>query len=118
MIVKDAGIGLAITLAVTAVLWVVWGPAVLATAIGFGVLATVIHVAASALLQSALDDSFGRLMSRWAMGMGLRLVGVALFAVAVVAMRDRFQPAPSAIAYLGVLLPLMGLEMNLLRKRL
>ena len=82
MIVKDAGIGLAITLAVTAVLWVVWGPAVLATAIGFGVL------------------------------------GVALFAVAVVAMRDRFQPAPSAIAYLGVLLPLMGLEMNLLRKRL
>jgi hypothetical protein len=116
--VKDAGVGIAITVLVTAALWQIWGDVALVPALTFGSLATAIHVAASALLQSALDESFGRAMSRWAMGMGLRLIGVALFAAAVILMRDRFPPAPSAIAYLGVLLPLMGLEMNLLRKRL
>jgi len=112
---KDAGIGIAITVVVSALVWLVWDPsAVMATA-AFGLLATAIHVAAVALLKSGLKQSFGTLMWRWAMGMGLRLVGVGLFAVAVTVQGDRFPPIPTAIGYVGVLLPLMLSEMRLIR---
>ena len=54
-------------------------------------------------------------MRRWAMGMGLRLGGIVLFVVAVVADRALFPPVPSAAGYLGVLIPLLFLEARLLR---
>ena len=49
------------------------------------------------------------------MGMGLRLMGVGVFAVAVTIQGDRFPAIPSAIGYVGVLLPLMVSEMRLIR---
>ncbi len=112
---KDAGLGILISMAVSGLVWVLWDVSgALPTAV-FGLLATAIHVAAVALLKSGLKHSFGMLMWRWSMGMGLRLIGVGLFAVAVTVQGDRFPVIPSAIGYIGVLLPLMVSEMRLIR---
>ncbi len=54
-------------------------------------------------------------MARWGMGMGLRLLGVMLFAAAVLANRELFPPLPTAFGYLGVLLPLLFMEARLVR---
>ncbi len=112
---KDLGIGLGITAVVAGLLWFLWSPSVVLPAVAFGILATLIHVAAVALLKSGLKRPFGILMWRWVMGMGLRLAGVALFAVAVYAAGDTFPAIPTAIGYVGVLLPLMWTEMRLIR---
>ncbi len=112
---KDAGVGILITMAVSGLVWAIWDVSwALPTAV-FGLLATAIHVAAVALLKSGLKQSFGMLMWRWSMGMGLRLMGVGVFAVAVTIQGDRFPAIPSAIGYVGVLLPLMVSEMRLIR---
>jgi len=113
--VKDAGIGVLITMVVSGLVWAFWGADGALPAAVFGLLATAIHVAADALLKSGLKQSFGMLMWRWTMGMGLRLMGVGLFAVAVTVQGDRFPAIPSAIGYVGVLLPLMVSEMRLIR---
>jgi len=116
--VRDAAVGLLLTAAVTGVLWIAWGWVGVPPGLVFGGLATVLHVLAVALLRSALDAPFGKLMLRWVGGMALRLAGVVVFALAVLTKESLFPALPTAIAYLGVLLPLMATEMNLLRKRL
>jgi hypothetical protein len=55
------------------------------------------------------------MMIRWGWGMGLRLLGVVLFAVAVLIRPDIFPPLPTAFAYIGVLIPLLFAETRLLR---
>jgi hypothetical protein len=102
-------------MAVSGLVWAVWDFSVVLPAATFGLLATVIQVVAVALLKSGLKQSFGKLMWRWSMGMGLRLVGVGLFAVAVTLHGDRFPAIPTAIGYVGVLLPLMLSEMRIIR---
>jgi hypothetical protein len=42
--------------------------------------------------------------------MGLRLGGVVLLMVAVVVRRDLFDPLPTALGFLGVLIPLLFFE--------
>ncbi len=112
---RDALIGIALTALITGVVWVFWGSSAIMPTAVFGLLAAGIHVAAVALLKSGLRQSFGTLMWRWSMGMGLRLIGVVLFAVAVTLQGDRFPAIPTAIGYVGVLLPLMLTEMRLIR---
>jgi drug/metabolite transporter (DMT)-like permease len=112
---KDVGVGLALTVGVTGVLYLVWGPDAVMPGAVFGLLATVISVVAVALLRRGLRGTYAQTMARWAMGMGLRLVGVLLFVVAVTWRRDMFPPLPTAIGYLGVLIPLLFYEMRLLR---
>lgn len=109
---RDFGLGLTLTGVVTVVAWLIWGAGVLVAAVVFGLVATLIHTLAVALLRSSLEGPLKRLLKRWAMGMGLRLMGVALFGVAVYLREDLFPAVPTAVAFLGVLLPLMLSEMK------
>jgi hypothetical protein len=47
--------------------------------------------------------------------MGLRLAGVAALAAAIVIDRTVFPPLPSALGFLGVLVPLLFLEVRWVR---
>lgn len=109
------GSGMGLTALVTAMLWWAWGREALVPGITFGLLATVIQLVAVAVVRPAMSQPFGRLIARWGLGMGFRLVGVVLFAVAVVIDRRLFPPLPTAFGYLGVLLPLLYTETRFLR---
>jgi hypothetical protein len=106
---------LVLTLAATAVSGLIWGREALLPAASFGLLATLIHLSAVALLKPGLKGSLNKLMARWAMGLGLRLVGVVIFAVVVLVERELFPPLPAAIGFVGVMLPLLFSEMRLIR---
>lgn len=108
-------LGLGLTAAVTAVLVVAWGRAALIPGIAFGTLATGIQWIAWRAVRPVLEGPFARVMSRWGIGMGLRLGGVLAFALAVVADRELFPPLPTAFGYLGVVVPLLFLETRWLR---
>ncbi len=112
---RDAGIGIALTGAMSGLTWAIWDTSAVLPTVVFGALATIIHVISAAMLKRGLKESFGNLMVRWSMGMGFRLLGVGVFAVAVMLQADRFPALPSAIGYIGVLLPLMVSEMRLIR---
>ena len=113
---RDLGVGILLTAGVTAALFLVWGQEALLPGAVFGLLAAGISAAAVALLKPALRSEFGAALARWGMGMALRLVGVGLFVLAVVWEPERFPALPTAIAYIGVLIPLLFYEMRLLRK--
>ena len=81
----------------------------------FGVLATIIQLLAVLLVRPVMEAPFQDLLLRWGIGMGLRLVGVGLFVVAVLWSRDIFPPLPTAFAYLGVLVPLLFTEIRLIK---
>jgi hypothetical protein len=108
-----AGVGL--TAVVTGALVLAWGSAALVPGVAFGLLATAIQLAAVAVLRPVLAQPFPRVMARWGIGMALRLGGVVLFAVAALVNRELFPPLPAALAYLGVLLPLLFTEMRFAR---
>ncbi len=112
---RDLGFGILLTVVVTALMVLAWGREALIPGLSFGLLATAIHVAAVALLKPALTGSYGKLMSRWGMGMGLRLVGVGMFALAVLREPQLFPALPTAVGYLAVLIPLLFFETRLLR---
>lgn len=111
----ELALGLGLTATITAVVWVVWGTVAAEAAAGFGLLATVLHSVAVALLKPALRGTTKKLLGRWAAGMGLRLLGVVVFAVLVMTQRELVPPLPAAIGFAGVLLPLLFSEMRLLR---
>lgn len=108
-------VGGALTAVVTLVLWAVFGSQAIVAALVFGGLAVVIQLASHAIVKPKLEGSFGQLMGRWGIGMGLRLAGVVLFVVAVLWRRDWFPPLPAAFGYLGVLIPLLFMETRIVR---
>ena len=107
--------GVALTAVAAVLSGLIWGREALLPAISFGLLATLIHVTSVALLKPGLRGSFNKLMKRWAMGLGLRLVGVVIFAVVVFVQRDLFPALPAMVGFVGVLLPLLFSEMRLIR---
>jgi hypothetical protein len=107
--------GLALTVVVTAVLYAAWGRAALVAGVTFGALATAIQVGAVALVRPVVGAPFAAFIKRWGVGMGLRLLGVVIFVVAVSVDRQRFPPLATAFGYLGVLLPLLFTETRFLR---
>lgn len=112
---KDLGLGLVLTAVVTGVMYLVWGSEALVPGLTFGLVAAVMNALAVALLKPSLEGAYAKLMARWGMGMGLRLFGVALFTLAVVREPELFPALPTAIGFVGVLLPLLFYEMRLLR---
>jgi hypothetical protein len=108
-------LGLALTAVVTAIIVLAFGREALIPGLVFGGLATVIQMVAVSLVRPAVDGPLKSLMKRWGIGMGLRLLGVILFLVAVLVSRDIFPPLPTAIAYLGVLVPLLFTEIRLIK---
>jgi len=113
--VKALRLGLVLTATVTALLVWAFGRVVLLPALLFGGVATAIQVVASVLLRRAAGQPFERLLKAWGLGMGLRMLGVMLFLGAVLADRTIFPPLPTALAFVGVLIPLMFSDLRTIR---
>jgi len=113
--VKALRLGLVLTATVTALLVWGFGRVVLLPALLFGGVATAIQVVASVLLRRAAGQPFERLLKAWGLGMGLRMFGVMLFLGAVLADRTIFPPLPTALAFVGVLIPLMFSDLRTIR---
>jgi len=112
---KGLGLGAVLTAGVSAILYIVWGRPALLPAWVFGSIATTIQVTAVALVRPAYTGETGRLLKRWGIGMLLRGLGILLVAVAVSLDPAHFLPLPTAFAFLGVLVPLLFLEVRLVR---
>jgi hypothetical protein len=108
-------VGLALTGLVTATLVLGFGEAAWVPGIAFGGLATAIQLVAVLVVKPVMSAPLRDMMLRWGVGMGLRLLGVVLFAVAVLIRSDIFPALPSAFGYIGVLIPLLFLEIRLLK---
>jgi hypothetical protein len=109
------GVGLALTAVMTAVLVAGFGRGALLAAVVFGLMGTAIQVTSAALVQPAARGEFTRLIRRWGIGMGLRLAGIVAFGLASWRIPAQFPPLPTALAYLGVVVPLLFLEIRFLR---
>jgi hypothetical protein len=113
---QTAGLGVALTI-VVALLWrAVWGPSAMVAAGVFGATATVIQVVAMLVAGPKIGQGdFPGLLKRWAVGTGLRIAGVVAVVVAADRARERFQPLPTALGYLAVLVPLLFFEVRRFR---
>lgn len=107
--------GLALTMLVTAALWGIWGREALVPGIVFGLLATALQALAARTAESALDRPVREFARRWAAGIGLRMVAILAFVILVAFWRETFPPLPSAFGLLGVLVPLLFMEIRLAR---
>ena len=96
-------------------LYLGFGAQALLPALAFGGTATGIQIVATRLLKRAERSPLPGFMRSFAAGAGLRFVGVLLVAVAVMARRDLFPPLPTALAFLGVMIPLLFMEIRLAR---
>ena len=112
---KGLGIGIALTLLVTGLLYLGWGSDAVLPALVFGLIATAIQVVSVALVRPAFAGETARLLKRWGAGMLLRLLGVALVAILATVDQTHFPPLPTALGFLGVLVPLLFLEVRLVR---
>jgi hypothetical protein len=106
---------MALTALVTGLLYMGWGREALLPALVFGLVATAIQVVSVALVRPAFSGETVRLLKRWGLGMLLRGLGVVLVAVAVTLDQAHFPPLPTAFGFLGVLVPLLFLEVRLVR---
>jgi hypothetical protein len=113
--VRLVGWGLGLTAGLAGIGWDVWGREAVVPIVAFGLLATAIQLAAVAALRRGMDAPFRVLVTRWSLGVGLRLTGIVIFAVAVVMDREMFPPLPSALGYLGVVVPLLFMETRFLK---
>ena len=110
-------------LILTAALWtavvtlvvLVWGTLLLEPAALMGALAGAIHLAAVAVIRPVMNDEFKVIMTRFLIGMGMRLGGAFVWGVLAVTRTEIFPPLPTAVAYLGVLIPLLFMEIRFLK---
>lgn len=107
--------GVVLTAVVSALLVWGFGRAALMPALVFGGLATAVQLAAARFLRRAAGKPFEQLLKAWGLGMVLRMAGMFLFLGAVLADRTLFPPLPTALAYVGVLIPLMFSDLRTIR---
>jgi hypothetical protein len=100
---------------VTALLVVVWGRVALVPGVLMGLLATAIQWAATRRLRRDFHGATPEFLRAMGTGMALRMLGVVLMLVVIVADRGRFPPLPTALGFLGVVVPLLFLEVRLVR---
>ena len=105
--------GAVCTLVVSGLALAIWGPGAVIGAATFGAVATGLQLLAAQLMArtgkpAALDH-----LTVYVIGVFLRLLGVVLFGVAVALDRGTFRPWPTALGYLGTILPLLYLETKL-----
>ena len=113
---RTALVGIALTALLSAICLLVWGSRAVVPCASFGLVATGIQVGAGTVIRTGgVPAAFSLFVARWAAGMGLRVAGIVLVAIAVVAGRETFAPLPTAIGFLGVLIPLLFLEARSLR---
>lgn len=104
--------GLLLTGVVTTLLHIAFGHAAMLPAAVFGALATAIQVGASGARSRAEPGGVDRSAQAFAVGFGLRLLGVVVMTVAILARRDLFPPLPTALGFLGVTIPLLFMEIR------
>jgi hypothetical protein len=107
--------GVLLTAAVTGGLVAGFGPEALIPGVSFGLLATAIQLAATRWLVAARGQPFAGLVRALGYGMGLRFAGVFAFLVAALAAPALFPPLPTALAYVGVLVPLLFSDLRTVR---
>jgi len=112
---RTVGSGLALTILVTAVLVAVWGRESLVPGITFGLLATALQTLAVGTVTPALDKPMRDFTRRWAAGIGLRMSAILVFTALVALWPETFPALPSAFGLLGVLVPLLFMEIRLAR---
>lgn len=112
---RTVGRGVALTLVVTALLSLVRGPSVIMAVAAMGLLATGIQVVATRKLRASMLGTNHQFFVAVGSGMALRLAGVAAMAVATVVAPTQFPLLPTALGFLGVLVPLLFLEVYLIR---
>lgn len=110
-----AALGLVLTAAIALGLALLLGPVALLPAAVFGGVATAIQLAAVRVLGRAWQGSTTEFFKGVGAGMALRLLGVVLMALAIILDRAHFPPIPTAAGFLGVLLPLLFLEVRFVR---
>ena len=93
----------------------IWGAQAALAAGSFAALALAIQVTAIGLMQPVRQAPPRQFIKRWGIGMGLRLLGVVAIALAAGLDPVHFPPLPTAIGFLGVLLPLLLFEVRLVR---
>lgn len=108
-------LGLALTVVLAALLFVGFGPGAVVPALLLGALATAIQAGAGQAMRGATALPYSAFLKRYGMGMGLRLLGVVVLMTAIIAKPGLFLPLPSAIGFLGVLIPLLFFETRLAR---
>ena len=107
--------GVVLTAVVTALLVWGFGRVTLLPGLLFGGMATAIQLAAAGFLRRSAGKPFEQLLKAWGLGMALRMLGMFLFLGAVLADRTLFPPLPTALAYVGVLIPLMFSDLRTIR---
>jgi hypothetical protein len=107
--------GLLLTAVVSGILWQAWGREAMVAGAIFGLIATTIQAIAVAMVRPAFRAASSVFLGRWAVGMVLRIAGVALLGVCAYLNPAFFPPLPTAIGFLGVLVPLLFLEVRLIR---
>jgi hypothetical protein len=105
--------GAVCAIAVSGAALAIWGRRGVIGAATFAAVATGLQLLAAQLMArtgkpAALDH-----LTVYVIGVFLRLLGVVLFGVAVALCRGTFAPWPSALGYLGTVLPLLYLETKL-----
>jgi hypothetical protein len=109
------GWGLGLTALVSGILFAAWGrDGAIAGGI-FGLIATTIQAVSVAMVRPAFRAASSVFLGRWAVGMVLRILGVALVGLCAYLRPGLFPPLPTAIGFLGVLIPLLFLEVRLIR---
>ncbi len=107
--------GLGLTAAAAAAGWMLWETWGAVTAGAFGLVAVAIQATATRLVLRRPDDGAG-LVRRWMAGMGLRVAGIVLIVVAALVDPVRFPPLAAAAGFLGVLIPLLALELHVVKR--
>jgi hypothetical protein len=112
---KSFAAGLVLTLVMTAILSTVFGRVAVLPGLLSGLLGTVLQAFAVRALQQGLGGSHTEFTRGFVIGTALRFAGVILVLLAVLLDRGRFAPLPTAFGYLGVVVPLLFLEVRFLR---
>lgn len=112
---------------VSGVAYRIWGTQAAFAAAVFAGIATLIQLGALRLMQPAraagaptpaaapAPAPIQRFLARWGLGMGLRFLGVVALALAAGLDPGHFPALPTAMGFLGVLLPLLFFEVRLIR---
>jgi hypothetical protein len=115
ILIRGLGLGALLTAGVTVIALLVWGGPAAGATLAFGLLATTVQLGATRLVLTARGDRFGVFAQRWAMGMLLRLAGVACIPLAALLSPRLFPAQPAALGFLAVLLPLLYWETRLVK---
>jgi hypothetical protein len=100
---------------VTTALALKWGRGAVLPGLVFGLVATAIQMIAVERLRRAWGASTAEFLKGFGWGMLLRLLGVVAVGAAVLLDRSLFPPLPTALGFVGVLIPLLWLEARFVR---